>query len=728
MAALKLFLGADRREGVRVAFATFAMLSALLIDLLASSAAAQTPQPLELHGERTASAPKLDGVLDEAVWAREPMPLEGWASYNPLRGEAARQRTSVWIAYDTDAIYFAFRCFDEEPSKIRTTITRRDNAWNDDWIGVSLDSTRAGQVAYHMFVNPSGIQIDALNTGTNEDSAADWVWQSAGRVDAQGYVVEMRVPLQSIRFRSGADVRMGVLFFRHNSRMGVSWSWPAIAPGQWVFETHAALAFADLHQPRVLEVIPSVTASANQTRDVAQSWPSVSSKGELGASMKYGVTSTITLDATINPDFSQVESDAFQVEVNQRFPVFFDEKRPFFMEGLGLFNVAGTTGDGNMRTAVHTRRIVDPIAGVKLTGTAGRQTFALLSALDQSPAGDTDKLFTIGRVLRNYGNGQYIGALVTDTEFGREHNRVAAADVSLRHGAHFNWSASLLRSDTRTPEGDSIQGTGGQAKYEFSTRRVLVMGQAEHYDRGFRMDTAFINRVGMSRAWQYEEVNFFPVARYGWIKRIAPFLWSTVGEDRLQGGDEGLSMPGVRFNFVRAGNLRLDFSRGHETFAGRRFATGRAHTDGRAQITRWLNVGGTLERADAVFYDPTAPFAGTQFSREVNLEWQPNARLAHNLSYNFVKFERSTGEKVFTVHIVNLRNTYQFTPRFFIRGIAQFDSAKHRVLGDFLASYELMPGTVAHAGYGSIVESINSSRYIATARALFFKVSYLARL
>ena len=443
MAALKLFLGADRREGVRVAFATFAMLSALLIDLLASSAAAQTPQPLELHGERTASAPKLDGVLDEAVWAREPMPLEGWASYNPLRGEAARQRTSVWIAYDTDAIYFAFRCFDEEPSKIRTTITRRDNAWNDDWIGVSLDSTRAGQVAYHMFVNPSGIQIDALNTGTNEDSAADWVWQSAGRVDAQGYVVEMRVPLQSIRFRSGADVRMGVLFFRHNSRMGVSWSWPAIAPGQWVFETHAALAFADLHQPRVLEVIPSVTASANQTRDVAQSWPSVRSKGELGASVKYGVTSTTALDATINPDFSQVESDAFQVEVNQRFPVFFDEKRPFFMEGLGLFNVAGTTGDGNMRTAVHTRRIVDPIAGVKLTGTAGRQTFALLSALDQSPAGDTDKLFTIGRVLRNYGNGQYIGALVTDTEFGREHNRVAAADVSLRHGAHFNWSASL---------------------------------------------------------------------------------------------------------------------------------------------------------------------------------------------------------------------------------------------------------------------------------------------
>jgi len=713
---------------MRIAIATPAMLSAILLGVLASTAASQTPPPLELHGERAASAPTIDGVLDDAVWAREPMPLEGWASYNPLRGEPARQRTSVWIAYDDEALYFAFHCFDDEPSKIRTNITRRDNAWNDDWIGVSLDSTHAGQVAYHMFVNPSGIQIDALNTGNNEDSAADWVWQSAGRVDAQGYSVEMRVPLQSIRFRGGADVRMGVLFFRHSSRMGVSWSWPAIAPGQWVFETHAPLMFSELHQPRVLEVIPSLTASANQTRELPQPWPGVAARGDLGASVKYGITSTMTLDATVNPDFSQVESDAFQVEVNQRFPLFFDEKRPFFMEGLGLFNVAGTTGDGNMRTAVHTRRIVDPSTGVKLTGTAGRETFGLLSASDTSPAGDTDKLFTIGRVMRNYGNGQYIGALVTDTEFGREHNRVAAADVSLRHSAHFSWSASLLRSDTRTPEGDSLQGNAGQAKYEYSTRRVLVMGQGEHYDRGFRMDTAFINRVGLSRGWQYEEVNFYPAAQYGWIKRIAPFVWNTVGEDRLQGGSEAIVMPGVRFNFVRQGNLRLDMSRGHETFAGRRFATGRAHADGRAQITRWLNVAFALERADAVFYDPTDPFGGRQFTRNVNLDWQPSARLAHNLSYNFVKFERASGEKVFSVHIVNLRNTYQFTPRFFIRAIAQFDSDKHRLLGDFLASYELMPGTVAHAGYGSIVESINGSRYTPTARALFFKVSYLARL
>jgi len=700
----------------------------LVISQFAASANAQGVTSQELHAVRATTSPKVDGVLDDAAWAHEPYPLEPWVSYNPLRGEPAKQRTSVWIAYDRDAIYFAFRCFDDDPSKIRTTITRRDNAWNDDWIGLSLDSTRAGQVAYHMFVNPSGIQIDALNTGKNEDSSPDWVWQSAGRVDNDGYVVEIRLPLQSIRFRGGSDVRMGVLFFRHNSRMGVSWSWPSIAPGQWVFESHAPLVFDELRQPRVLEVIPSATVSTNQTREAAQSWGAASSNGDFGASVKYGLTSTITLDATINPDFSQVESDAFQVEVNQRFPVFFDEKRPFFMEGLGLFNLAGTGGDSSMRTAVHTRRIVDPAAGVKLTGTAGRQTFALLSASDTSPADGADKVFTIGRALRNYGNGQYIGALVTDTERGVEHNRVAAADMSFRHGANVSWNAAVLHSDSQTASGEPPQGNGAQTQLMYNTRRLTLMSHVEHFDRGFQMDTAFLNRVGVTRTWDYAEVQFYPTGQFAWIKRVAPMVWSTAARDRVQGGTESQLLPGIRFNFVRQGNLRLDYSRGHETFAGQRFTTGRAHADGGAQLTRWLNVRGTIERADAIYYDPAAPFGGIQSERNVSIDWQPSAKLAHNLSYNFVKFDRTTGEKVYSVHIVNLRNTYQFNSRFFLRGIAQFDSMRRRLLGDFLASYELMPGTVAHVGYGSVLESVERRPYIATARAFFFKVSYLARL
>jgi hypothetical protein len=692
-----------------------------------SNAAGQSPAPLQAR--RATTPPVLDGVLDDEIWAADPLPADRWVSYNPLRGEPAQQATRVWIGYDDEALYFAFRCIDPEPDRIRTTITRRDNAWNDDWVAVSLDSSGTGQVAYHMFVNPSGIQMDGLNSGSNgEDMAPDWVWQSAGRVDADGYVVEIRVPLESIRFRGGADVRMGVLFFRRNSRLGVSWAWPEIAPGQWVFETHVPVAFGELRQPRLLEVIPSATFSANESRAADGTWPGPRSNGDFGASVKYGLTSTITLDATVNPDFSQVESDAFEIEVNQRFPVFFSEKRPFFMEGLGLFNLAGTGGDSTMRTAVHTRRIIDPSVGVKLTGSAGRQTFAMLSTADASVPGERQKVFTIGRATRNLGQGEYVGALVTDTEFGAEHNRVAAADFVLRHGENFSWNGALMYSDSRSPSGEASSGFGSQASYSYNTRRVNVQGQIEHYDRGFRMDTAFINRVGLTRGWQYQEVQFYPDARFAWIKRIAPFFWVTRAQDRNQGGSEQFVLPGIRFNFTRQGNLRLDFGRGHETFAGRRFTTGQASMSGEAQFTRWLNVGGRLSRGPGIFYDASEPFGGNSISRRIEVGLQPNANLSHNLSYDFVTFERPDGTQVFDVHVVNLRNTYQFTPRFLIRAIAQFDSARRRVLGDVLASYELSPGTVVHAGYGSLMESRAVAQpYEATARAFFFKASYLAR-
>jgi hypothetical protein len=707
-----------------------ASLLAAIVSLVAVPLA--EAQAGELRATRAAAPPVLDGVLDDPAWTGEALPLTGWISYNPLRGEPASQTTRVWIAYDDRNIYFAFRCLDTEPDRIRSTIARRDSAWNDDWVAISLDSTRTGQTAYHMFVNPSGVQMDALNTGSNgEDSAPDWVWQSAGRVDAEGYSVEIALPLESIRFGGGSDVRMGVMFFRRISRLGVSWSWPEMPPGKWVFETHVPLLFQELRQPRVLEVIPSSTLSSNQVRGPAGAWQDATTRGSLGASLKYGLTSTITLDATGNPDFSQVESDAFEVEVNQRFPVFFSEKRPFFMEGLGLFNLAGTGGDATMRTAVHTRRIIDPSVGVKLTGTAGRQSFAFLSAADESVGGGGQSLFTIGRGIRNFGEGQYAGVLVSDVEQGAAYNRVIGGDVALRHGDNFRWNGSALTTHSRSADGPARQGMAGQASYTFATRRYTLAGQIEHYGRDFQMDTAFVNRVGITRAWQYQEVQFYPAesSRAGWIKRIAPFLWVMRATDRLQGGGEHFAVSAMRFNFTRQGFLQAGGGRGRETFAGRRFTTGNVHLNGSVQMMRWLSLGGSLSRGPSVFYDPAAPFQGRSASYSTSVGLQPNARLNHELSYRFVAFDReSTGARVFDLHIVNLRNVYQFDRRFFVRAIAQYDSSRRRVLGDFLASYELVPGTVIHAGYGSLLERIGTSGYSPTARAFFFKASYLARL
>jgi hypothetical protein len=691
-------------------------------------------QPGELRALRAAVAPKVDGVLDDQVWTNAPTPAENWVSYNPLRGEAEQQRTRVWVAYDQEALYFAFRCYDAEPGRIRSTITRRDNSWNDDWVAVSLDSTRAGQVAYHMFVNPSGIQMDALQTQRSEDTAPDWTWQSAGRIDEDGYVVEMRVPLESIRFKGGDDVRMGILFMRRNSRLGISWAWPEMPPGKWVFESHVPVVFEHLEQPLLLEVIPSATMSTNQVRSATGGWTDSNPTGDFGASLKYGVTSTITLDATVNPDFSQVESDAFQVEVNQRFPTFFSEKRPFFMEGMGLFNIAGTGGDSTMRTAVHTRRIVEPSGGVKLTGTAGRQTFAVLSAADESLPGDPQKVFAIGRAIRNFAPGEYVGGLVTDIEYRGSHNRVAAADIAMRHGDRFQWSGALMHSDTRDLDGAYRNGMGAQAGYSYNTRRLGISGHVEHFDRGFQMDTAFMNRVGLTRTWQYAEVQFYPdEKRYPWLKRIAPFVWGVHAKDRVEDGTEPFILPGVRFNFTRQGFLRVDLGRGRETFGGERFRTSRHHIDGNAQILRWLNLGGSIDQGAGIYYDAVDPFAGTNKRRNIRIGLQPSSKLSNFIEYTYVKFDRESGEKVFDVHVVNLRNTYQFNPRFLIRAITQYDSSRRRVLGDFLASYELVPGTVVHAGYGTLLESRTPldrperTPYEATARAFFFKASYLAR-
>jgi hypothetical protein len=716
-----------KAQGV-VALLSLALTYAPDVASAQQAAVQQTAEPHDLTARRVTTPPKLDGVLDDEAWSGGPQTLDPWMSYNPLRGQSELLQTQVWVAFDDKAIYFAFKCLDPDPTKIRTTISRRDNVWNDDWVGVSLDSSRAGQMAYHMFINPSGIQMDALQT-RNEDTAVDWLWDSAGRVDSTGYTVEVRLPLQSVRFKGGSDVKMGALFFRRSSRHGMSWSWPGMGDGEWVFENHAQVSFGELHQPLLLEVIPSSTVSRNDARPVGQaSWQDPRSKADFGASVKYGITSTMTLDATINPDFSQVESDAFEVEVNNRFPIFFSEKRPFFMEGFGLFNLAGTGGDSSMRTAVHTRRIVDPLAGVKLTGTSGRYTFGALVAPDASVGEDAHKVYGVGRAVRNFGDAQYVGALVTDTEFRSDHNRVVAADFALRHGKNFRWNGSFIGTQSSTAEGVHSDGFGGQLSYSYDTRRYSLAGQAEHFDPGFRMDTAFVQRVGITRGWQYQAINFYPLGRFGWIRRINPFIWMVGAEDRNQGGDELFVLPALRFNFTRSGYLRVDKGMGHETFAHQRFRTGRFMVDGGAQWTNWLNLAGNFNRGPAVFYDPASPFQGWQRNVGVRLGLQTNARLNNQINYTFVHFEReSTGGTVYDVHILNLRNTYQFNKQFLLRAITQYDSSRRRVLGDFLASYELTPGTVVHGGYGSLWERLEYNPYQTTARAFFFKASYLAR-
>jgi uncharacterized protein DUF5916/cellulose/xylan binding protein with CBM9 domain len=723
--------------------------AAFLIALLLAAPKASAQNQPEFRVTRTTQPPKIDGDLDDAAWQAGALTLGDWRSYSPLRGESGSPDTQVFVAYDERNLYFAFHCLDSEPDKIRTTLTRRDNAFNDDWVGLSLDSTGTRQTSYHLMVNPSGIQMDAVNTtSSGERFETDLVWDSAGKITSDGYVVEIAIPLQTIRFSNGDDIRMGILFWRHVSRTGKSFSWPDMPPGDWVFERHAHLVFDHLTQRRLVEVIPSATLPVSETRATPDRWNPVTGKADAGLSGKFGITSNVTLDGTVNPDFSQVESDAFQVQVNQRFPVFFDEKRPFFMEGLGLFNIAGTGGDGNMRIAVHTRHIVDPSWGAKVTGTGSGFTFGFLSSSDETPEDIGDrgdgvagksKLFNIARATYGLGGSNYVGAIATDTEHAGRHNRVAGGDVSFKVHHVNSFSATYLYSQTGVEPAPDTHGSAAQVTYSLSTHRVDAISQLENYDRDFQMDTAFYNRTGFTSGWSYGALYFYPSKdnRFGLVK-VFPFVWSKYGHDRTQGGHERFELTGIRFNFTRQGFLDVDYAHGYESWDGQRFRSGHPFgTFGNVQVVRWLYVGGNFHYGFGPYYDPINPYLGKAINWELNGTWQPNRHFSEYLDYNVEHFDRaSTGARVFDVRIVNSKSTYQFNKQFLIRLLEQFDGSNHRLLTDLLASYELVPGTVFYAGYGSNFEQRafqngelvpNSGQYVTVSRGLFFKASYLHR-
>ena len=738
---------------IRLLAARLAACLAILLGLPVAALAADTAVLTTLQPVRATAAPVIDGTLDDAVWQGPELSTGTWGSYNPLHGATIPQQTHVWIAYDDRYLYAAFRCDDPEPSRIKTSITRRDNIFSDDWVGLSLDALGTGQVAYHMMVNPSGVQLDMLQTNSGgEDLSPDWVWDSAGRVGSTGYTVEIRLPLQSIRFKGGDVARMGVLFWRRVSRTGYSVSWPALKPNEWVFQHHAPLVFDHLRGRSTREAIPSVTYAGSAERATPSTWGAFDSTAAVGLSGKFGVTSTITVDATVNPDFSQVESDAFQVEVNQRFPIFFSEKRPFFMEGAGLFNLAGVgDGDGNMIASVHTRRIVDPIVGGKVTGSAGRTTFGVLTAVDQAAgrdleAGDPldghDKVFTVARAQMGLPSpGSFAGAILSTTAQGPASNVVAGADVSLRkRGSSLQMTGMALYSSATAADGKHTEGLATLWTGGMSSRRYDLFGQVEHYDRDFQMDSAFYNRTGFTSGWGFGAVSFYPKAtsRFAWVKRVVPFVFWQGGQDRVQNGSDFLAVQGIRFHTSRQGFLRADYVAGHEPWVGERYQRGRWRAFGNAQIYRWLRAGGNVNRGYATYYDEADPFQGRSTGVSAFATIQPNARLSQSLEWQRVDFNRAdTRAGVYDVVVVNSRTTYQFSRRLYTRLIAQHDTSSHRLLLDALGSYELRPGTVFFAGYGALRERRSYvdgewqtdalSPFRESRRGLFFKASYLHR-
>ncbi len=710
----------------------------------------QNIRPLEMV--KTATPPKLDGSLDDEVWKKAAFVDDVWITYNPVNGNELPQRTRVYLTYDDKNLYFAFHCFDSQPDKIKTSLTKHDGIFEDDWVGLSLDTVGGKKYGYELFVNPSGAQGDIFRTGDSEDSSTDWVWYSAGKVVADGYIVEICQPLKNIRFASGRDVRMGVVFWRRISRLGMSGSWPQLVPGQSIGGSQAEIRISELPRPLVLEALPSFTYSSGWSRLSPSSWSGADQTRDLGIGIKYGITSSIVAEATLNPDFSQVESDSLQVTVNQRYPIFYSEKRPFFMEAGNLFDLGGI-GDGlsNMTTPVHTRLIIDPQWGLRLTGEQGKGSFALLASADRSPGrswggggGEENPdlgrkaTFWIGRGKLGLGKDNYVGMLYSGREFGEEYNRALAADFSFRFLKNHQVTGHYIQSFSNNAEaGGETKGGYLTAEYAFSKGNASLMTMVENIDPDFRMDTAYYQRIGISTLKFYVQNRFVPDAKkLPWLLGVTPFLYGATIHDRISGLDDKELQVGVDTNFILKGSTGASIYLGQECWAGQEFHRTLGQLYINLQPLKWLNFHSCLSFGDAIYYDSSDPFLGHRTQWHLNCTLQPNKNLNLFAEHIICSFHHAdTGASVYTQEIWRGRLTYQFTQKFFVRGLMQYDSFYQRVLGDFLASFTYIPGTVLYLGYGSQNESqswidggwqrgVTGDRYYQTRQSLFFKVSY----
>jgi len=702
-----------------------------------------------LNPVKAAMPPVLDGVLDDAVWQEIEALEDVWITYNPANGDRLPQRTRVYMAYDDKNIYFAFHCLDSEPNKIKTSLTKHDNMFEDDWVGLSLDTAGTQQYGYEWFVNPSGAQGDIFRTGDAEDSSTDWVWYSAGKIVADGYIVEIRQPLQSIRFASGKDVKMGVVFWRRISRLGMSGSWPQLVPGKGIAGSQARVVFAQLERPLVLEALPSFTYSSGWDRLSPLAWSKADQTRDLGIGLKYGITSSIVAEATLNPDFSQVESDSLQVTVNQRYPIFYAEKRPFFMEAGNFFNLAKSNGLPNMDTSVHTRTIVDPQWGARLTGEQGKASFALLAASDRSPGRSwgngeenpylgSQATFWIGRGKYGLGGDNYCGVLYSGREFGDEYNRSLAGDISYRFRKYHQVMAYFIQSYSNRPDaGGKVQGDYLTAQYLFNKKNTYLALLGEYAAPNFQMDTAFYNRTGISDVKFYISQGFVPnQKKIPWLFRIEPNLYAYFLHDRTSGMDDKGVQLQVNFNFALEGNAGVTLETAQESWAGQEFHKLFTDLYVNLQPFKWLSFHSCFGSGDSIYYDPEEPFLGRRQQWHLQFNLQPNENLNLLAERIINTFDRAhSGARVYEEDIWRGRLTYQFNEHLFVRGLVQYDSFYRMVLGDALAAFTYIPGTVIYLGYGSLNErqtwlegrwqrDADVGRYYLTRQSLFFKVSY----
>ena len=735
--------------------------------LLASSmlAAQEAPAPSVAPSAETAPAIvphtsdsiEVDGVMNEPFWD-DALVIELDTETFPRENMPAPIATFVHVIENGSHLLIAFDARDPEPENIRAYLSDRDSSFNDDFIGVVLDTFNDQRRAFEFFVNPLGVQMDMTMDDVNggEDTSWDAIWDSAGGITAEGYVVEVAIPFSQLRFqRTDGPQTWGfeaVRYYPREDRVRLAPKPRERGRNCYLCQLDKVTGFANVEPGRGLEVVPSVTASRTDQRDATLGrLVEGDSESEVGMNVRWAFTPDLIANFALNPDFSQVEADVPQLDINNQFAVFYPERRPFFLEGANFFETP--------INAVFTRTVADPDFGAKLTGTSSKNTYGLFAAEDEvtnllfpgafsssSSSLDQSNTAFVGRYQRGFGANSAVGALVTTREGDGYHNYVAGFDGRYRMNGSNSLSFNYLGSETEYPAAvvalgqpaGSFTGDALQVNYNYETREWGAFANYRSFESGFRADSGFVtqvdvefNNAGFNRRWHGDGSRWWNQLRVG----------ANTGSNHTQAGQlinrwkEGfLSLEGLRQMYAEGG-----------LFDSRRYWNG-VYYDlqglwayAQARPRGGLNMGLQVSLGDEI------DFTNSRLAEQVLLGpwigWNATRHLRINMEYTTEQLDSAaTGERIYDANVMDLRFTWQFSARAFLRltqqqrqtdrNLAMYTDPNTDARSDsratqLLYSYQLNPQTVFYAGYSnSEMQDDQLTELTETGRTFFLKFSY----
>ena len=702
---------------------------------------------------------RVDGVLDEPLWKNALMVT---LDYEVTPGENIPPpvRTEVYLAYDENRIFVAFKADDPDPKAIQAHLTDRDQIFTDDWVGVFFDTFNDGLRDYGYMCNPLGVQEDMIETSDGDmGSAWDAIWDSAGKITDGGFVVEMSIPFSSLSFqRSAGDQTWGVDLVRdypRNVRHHIGVFPRDRSNNCYMCQAYKLVGFAGARPGRSLEIDPTLSGVLAQARENETTGRFVDRSRRLdpGLSARWGFTPSMTLSAAVNPDFSQVEADAVQLGINKQFALYYEEKRPFFLESADFFSTA--------LNLLYTRTFADPDWGGKVTGKEGPNVVGLYVVQD----GVTNLVFpgsqesrqtsldmkSVGSVLRyrrDVWTSSNLGVMITDREGTNYYNRVGGVDGNIRITQKELIRFQALGSVTRYPEtaskefaepASSFTGSGLSVQYSHETKTWGWSGEYQQLGAGLRADLGYVPQTayrlaeaGVQRMWRNDGEHWYNVLE------ISPeYHFSEDLDGRLL-----LLGPSLYFEYQGPRRMAVysEVFDGKEGFNGKEFLARRAEVDAEIWPTGSLSLFLGVEGGDRVDYDNTR--AGRSYRLNPSIEYRLGRHLGLGFGHTFERLRIDEG-RLYTANVSSLKLVYQFNRRTFLRAIVQrvdyqrnaglytfsVDARTTNVSSQLLFSYKINPQTVLFLGYsdaylGGEASGGETLHLTQTDRTFFVKIGY----